>query len=108
MLKRLRFIVLMLLVLLLAGPVFADVDILKDGARVGAFANQLDFRGDVAVSGATASKVVTIGAGSGNTEVVSALTDTVTAADSGTRFLYNNTSAGKKWRNKYRCLLIVL
>lgn len=87
-----KLVVLMLLVLWLVNPVFAGpVDILEEGTRVGSFANQLDFRGAVAVSGETSSKTITIG-GDVNVEVLSVTTDTVTAAESGKRFIYDNSA----------------
>ncbi len=82
----------LLLMLFLISPLYAQLVIQEDGVTVGGFANTLNLTGNVSVSGSTAVKTVNIGSGAGAIEVLSVTSDTVTTAESGKRFIYDNSA----------------
>lgn len=84
--------IILLLMLFLINPLYAQLVIQEDGTTVGGFASTLNFTGNVAVSGVASDKTVSISSGAGTVEVLSATTDTVTTAESGKRFIYDNSS----------------
>ena len=94
--KKLFSIIMFVLLLVWAamfliapGPVFAQLGMLEDGTRLSGIAGEINWTGDVDISGTGLRKVVNIGQSARTIEAVADSTDTVVVADDGKIFVYS-------------------